>query len=386
MEGIATVHILRNCVHEPVVVGRGLPSVSFLRFTLSFPAYPLGSASAIARGFAPDAIEKVQGAFDELGPTARLCISYVANPCQLDLYESRRPSTLEGLSISDLIQAVREIRDLNFNVSLSHTLFLIRRVELNPWDERYLQRYIVEPITSHVRQELKLKLMKAQQEERLHVYKAFEPIPQLRRLASLAFESIVQFQLQKEVELTLVPMVRQPPTTKRRSAQWKSQSVQDLVPMSTEDSSSVGVIAANGLPIDLKPHNTIQFPSPRPSEVSSGVYYVPESPNQVGFDSFIVENGVLYIFQSTIAASHPIKEGLMDFFSHKSLHKILEDKEWYFIFVIPQGGELMCSESGDEKLKEIRKHVEFFTVEVDPAKTRVAHGSDSNVVSSCIIL
>jgi len=284
--------------------------------------------------------------------------------------------------MSNLIQAVRESCDLEFNVP--HTLFLIRRVKLNPWDERYLQRFIVEPITSHVRQELKLKLMKAKQEERLRVYEAFEPVPQSRPLAILAFESIVQPQLQKEVALTLVPMVRQPPTTKWRSAQRKSQFVQDLVPMSTEDLSSVGAIAANGFPIDFKPHNTIQFPSPTPSEVSSGIYYVPESPDQVGFDSFIVEKGVLYIFQFTVVASHPIKGGLMDFFS---FHKILEDKEWYFIFVIPPGGEVVCSESGDERLKEVWKDVKFFTAEVDPKKkTRVAHGSESNVVSSCIIL
>ena len=129
------------------------------------------------------------------------------------------------LSISDLIQAVRDSRDLKFDVS--HTFFLIRRVELDPWDEQYLQRYIVEPISSHVRQELKLKLMKAKQEERLHAYETFESVPQTRRLAGLAFESIVQLQLQKEVALTLVPMVRQLPTTERGSAQWESRFVQD---------------------------------------------------------------------------------------------------------------------------------------------------------------
>ena len=301
-----------------------------------------------------------------LGPTARLCISYLADQSKLEFYESCHLGALEVLSISDLIQAVRDSRDLKFDVS--HTFFLIRRVELDPWDEQYLQRYIVEPISSHVRQELKLKLMKAKQEERLHAYETFESVPQTRRLAGLAFESIVQLQLQKEVALTLVPMVRQLPTTERGSAQWESRFVQDSVPMSTEGSASVGAIAANGLPIDFKPHSTIQFPSPRPSEVSSGIYYVPESPSQVAFDSFIVENGVLHIFQFTIAESHSIKGGLMDFFSHKSLHKILQEKEWYIIFVIPRGGKLVCPESSDERLKEFWKKAKFFTAEVDPKK------------------
>ena len=63
-------------------------------------------------------------------------------------------------------------------------------MELNPGDEGYLQRYTVEPITSYVMQELKFKLMKAKQEERLRVYETFEPVPQSRRIAGLAFEAI----------------------------------------------------------------------------------------------------------------------------------------------------------------------------------------------------
>ena len=276
-------------------------------------------------------------------------------------------------------------------------------MELNPLDERYLQRFIVEPISSHVRQELKLKLMAAQQEERIRVYKLFETVPASRRLAGLVFEAIVQLQLQNQVALTLIPMIKEQ-TPRKKFRQWSSQSLDNLaststaptsiaptstVPTSTQDSSSVGAMAANILTIDFKPLSTIQFPKPRPrpEELSSGIYYVPESPNQVGFDSFIVKNKILYIFQFTIADSHPIKGGLVDFFLHTSLHKILEDKEWYFIFVIPQGGRVVCSESGDEKLKEFWKDVKFFTAEVDPEKkTRVAHGSESNVVSPCIIL
>ena len=171
---------------------------------------------------------------------------------------------------------------------------------------------------------------------------------------------IVQLQLQKEVVFTLVPMTRELQTQRRKFAQWKSQSL--------EDSSSVGAIAPNTLTINFKPRNTIQFLSPRPDEVSSGIYYVPESPSQIAFDSFIVENGVLHIFQFTIAESHSIEGGLMDFFSYKSLHKILQEKELYIIFVIPRGGKLVCPESSDERLKKFWKNAKFFITEVDPKK------------------
>jgi hypothetical protein len=40
MESIAEDHIVLTVDNEPMVMGRDLPSVSFLTFTLSFPAYP----------------------------------------------------------------------------------------------------------------------------------------------------------------------------------------------------------------------------------------------------------------------------------------------------------------------------------------------------------
>jgi hypothetical protein len=63
-------------------------------------------------------------------------------------------------------------------------------VELKPEDEGYLQSYTVEPITSHVMEKLKLKLMKLKQEERLRVYETFESVQESRRLAGLVFEAI----------------------------------------------------------------------------------------------------------------------------------------------------------------------------------------------------
>ena len=40
MESIDEDHTMDSCDHEPMVVGRNVPSVSFLTFISSFPAYP----------------------------------------------------------------------------------------------------------------------------------------------------------------------------------------------------------------------------------------------------------------------------------------------------------------------------------------------------------
>jgi hypothetical protein len=278
-----------------------------------------------------------------------------------------------------MVQGVDE--SCNLKSDVPHPIFLIRRVEkFKLGDPGYLQYFAVETITSHVLQKLRLKLMEATQEELLRVYELFEPVAASRLLAGVIFETIGQRQLQKEVALTLVPMKKDPPTPGRRLTQWISQFLRESRPeddlpieddLPTEDSDSVGATATDtSLPISFKPQGTIQYPKPRPSasEIGSGIYYVPESPNQAAFDSFIVEDGVLHIFQFTIEASHTISAGLMDFFSHKSFKAMLQGKEWYFIFVIPRGGNVTFSESSDEKMEWFWKNANFFTAEMDPKK------------------
>ena len=141
--------------------------------------------------FTPDDIKASQRAFDELGPTARLCINFVRNPRQLEYYESSRRTALSKLSMDGLVEALQEGPNLDMHVS--HTISLMRRVEeSDPEDERYLQRcrYTLEPITHHVMHELRPKLMKARQEERLHLYELFEAVPQSRPMAGMVFEAI----------------------------------------------------------------------------------------------------------------------------------------------------------------------------------------------------
>src|SRR5712691_867224 len=110
------------------------------------PRLPSGSASTMFRNFTPGDIEAAQRAFDELGPTARLCINFVENPHQLALYESSRRTALSKLSVSGLVEALQESSNLEMNVY--HTIFLMRRVgESDPEDVYYLQDYTIEPIT-----------------------------------------------------------------------------------------------------------------------------------------------------------------------------------------------------------------------------------------------
>ena len=149
---------------------------------------------------------------------------------------------------------------------------------------------------------------------------------------------MLQLQLQRVVALTLVPMVKHLPTSGAKP-HWRSQIVDELEPMSTEDSGSVGAMAANRpLSIRFKPNETIEYRPSALRSVQTGTLHLPGS-HQPAFNSFIVHHGVLYTFQITIEM-HRFYGGVTEFVFQESLQEKLQETEWYFIFVIPPGGRL----------------------------------------------
>ena len=165
---------------------------------------------------------------------------------------------------------------------------------------------------------------------------------------------MAQLQLQREVLLTLVPMAKQVASSRGATDRWRSQTINESAPISTGDS------------VKVKPDKTIEIPKSGLSLVESSTFYVPTASNQEGFDSFIVHNKVLYIFQFTIAASHDIKGGLMDFFSQEPFKEILRGIKWHFIFVMPPRVEVECRETSDERMKKVWKETRLFSARLDP--------------------
>jgi hypothetical protein len=122
---------------------------------------------------------------------------------------------------------------------------------------------------------------------------------------------------------------------------------------------SVGVI-----PINFRPSDIIQYEWPVPNVIDTSVYYIPESSNesnQVAFDSFIVDDRVLYIFQFTIAPSPGIKAGIMDFLSQRLLQTTFQGKELRFVFIIPPGYKVECPEASDDRLEEFWNKVKLYS-------------------------
>jgi hypothetical protein len=67
-------------------------------------------------------------------------------------------------------------------------------------------------------------------------------------------------------------------------------------------------ISERSLPaIPMFESRIIEYGDDGPLSIESDVFYLPQITNQVAFDAFILLNGILYLFQFTIAESHDIK-------------------------------------------------------------------------------
>jgi len=240
------------------------------------------------------------------------------------------------------------------------SIFLVRRENVDN-----LRKYIIEPITPSIRQLLRIQLMKEEWKLQLQAYQRLSMAVQTRQMAGQVFASMAQLQLQKDVALDLVPMKLQP-ASGRMNAKWTSQPNNRVVPSSTAPDSDAGDTADTPTSIKFTPKDKVVYDGPTQVNIHCNVFYVPKSWKQVAFDSFILADQVLYIFQFTSASSHEIEEGIMDFFSQPPLHETLEGVPWRLVFVIRPGATIECRELNVDKLKEFGKRVTLFTAEFDP--------------------
>jgi len=240
-----------------------------------------------------------------------------------------------------------------------HSIFIIRRV-----DDDTLMNFVVEPITHSIRQQLKKPFIQAVQKGQPLAYPYFESEKCISPFfAGLVFEAMAPLRFRGEIALSLVPMVKQPQTRKRKIALWVSQSGNRLKP--------------SPIPITLKPNTVVEYEWSTLSEFHTGIFYVPKPSDQVISDYFMLTDKVLYIFRSTTAHSSEIKGRLVDFISQPMLDSTLQRLEWHLVFVTPPGNTIACPESSADGLGRFWNKVKLFSVELNH-KTTIAHGSNRN--------
>ena len=239
---------------------------------------------------------EVRKIFDQLGPTPRI-IQLLSDPDRLDEYKRNVDATILGTTPEDLEQLVRNIRSLSLETAVSNKLGLLRRAERDDVHSRS----VIEPITDAIKSRLASRLRLVAKDKQIELYYLFSKFPQTRRMAGPLFESIELGVFQDGLTISIVPMVR---LTRKPDAKSCPRWYSSHVPLSNATLEARRQEALQQLQkIEIHPSETEEFDSDI-ATIREGVFYVPVSENEEPLDSFIVLDGILYIFQFTIAGNH----------------------------------------------------------------------------------
>ncbi|KAI9434189.1 hypothetical protein H4582DRAFT_1856074 [Lactarius indigo] len=295
---------------------------------------------------------RIDEMYNHYGPTPRICLAFVRNNDLFDAHQERYESALSHVSLKKLGDMASD--KMNFAIDdESHTLVLVRRLQRDRFTRRRL-----EPITHMVKLELRNQLQKETRAMRIILYKSLANVEGTKRIAGVVYESLAQELLEKKIALKLVPMVQRGSSGSgrgKRLPRWDSNHGDDANP------SLVRLI-------DITPAETFPYPvSGLDHPIKDKVYYAPEAQNQVAFDSFIMAEEKLYIFQFTIGSDHPIKKGIVPFFSKKVLGALPPRADWHFVFVVPPDiSKISCSQpQDDDDLKELLTEMNLFSAVLD---------------------
>lgn len=276
---------------------------------------------------------RVNEVFDLLGPTPRLCIDYLLNPDRLREYQDDLQKTILETTTSQLKSLFKDAAGLKMD-AISHKLCLLaRRTQEDVHSEA-----VVAPITHAVQSRLANQYRKVERAEKINLYTMFSRARDSRIVAGIFFEAIAQDRFQEgNMELELVPMVRLEASKRKRSndgkkapqPQWYSSHIL-LHDKSLEVSRKHAL--KQQLMVKINPSAIEEYSDDVLASIKPDVFYVPESTNRKALDSFTWIDGILYIFQFTIAPNHRINRGPVDF---AEKHGFPPMDDWRFVFVIP---------------------------------------------------
>jgi hypothetical protein len=227
--------------------------------------------------------------------------------------------------------------------ALSHKITLLSRKSLDDVHSRA----VVIPITPFIRSRLSNQFRNLAREEQLRLYEYFARVPEGRKTAGVFFEALAQRELQEGITLELVPMVKLDEARKGALPRWYSSHELLNHPKLETGRKEAWRHRFN---IEVNPVRTEEFPDDGPLSLAHDVIYVPEADNHVALDSFIWLDD-LFIFQFSIAQTHGIKPGLLDFFDRYA--GIPPPSSWKFIFVVEPKQILICPQPRNLVLCEL---------------------------------
>ncbi|KAH9009986.1 hypothetical protein EDB83DRAFT_2234549 [Lactarius deliciosus] len=301
---------------------------------------------------------RIDEMYYQYGPTPRICFDFLCNESLLFAHEALYESTLGKLSL----QKFGYMASDNVNSGMadeSHTLVLVTRLPVDGDGDGKFSLSRLEPITRMIKLKLRNQLRKETRAARIDMYKDLANIEGTKRIAGVLYESLVQDMLEEKIALKLVPMVKRELSKSGRRLKfprWLSDH---------GDGANTSLVR----PIDITPAKTFVYTaSGLDHPIEDMVYYALEAQNQVAFDSFIMAEGKLYIFQFTIGSDRSMKEGIVRFFS-KKVPGVPPRADWHFVFVAPSRAsvsEVCCSpQPQDDDFKELLNEINLFSAVLD---------------------
>jgi len=300
-------------------------------------------------------------AYERFGPTPRICLDFVRNDkVGLSTLGRLVKTKLREITPAKLREIVSDVVSSGSveTTEVSHVLFLVERLSENEpreenEDSNRFSKYgdtVIKPITLAIKEKLLERFALLNLEEQFYWYSHFAQYNNASFLTGIFFELIIHRRFREVITLDLFPMTVKRGGTKKRSPQWKSTH-------------SHGTAQPT---IEIHPVDVNVYSKPGPKTIEQDVYYVPESKTQVAFDSFIMTNKALYLFQVTLASIHEIKPGILPFFKPFLNKSLRPNIPWVFVFVLPHDSEISCPQPKDCGLKEkLQNGIGLFSIVID---------------------
>jgi len=242
--------------------------------------------------------------------------------------------------------------------AVSHKFALLSRESLHAVSSKF----IISPLTDAIKSRLSLQFRHMTREEQIKYYVLLSGNSRSMTLAGTMFETMGQDIIQKGTTLDIIPMVKLDKPRKR----WHSshQPLSKSIEIYRQDALS------HRFSKKIVPSRTEEFYDNDELLIIDGVFYRPIKTNQKILDSFIMLGNELFVFQFTIAQTHDIKLGLIDFFKRCSSVPALEN--WKFVFIIdkqtvkcPQPQELAGLDLYSAVM-DVKKHSPILNMQTQP--------------------
>ena len=250
--------------------------------------------------------------FNSFGPIPRVCLEMASKHSEIELYDNQLQNDVDRLSLDKLKEMVYLLQSFNMEETL-HKLCLIMHATtaIKP-------RFCVAPITRYVRCRLSISMRNLNRHELVKAFKRLHNLSSGQAMSGVIFENICHQDFANQIHIKLFPMVQLPSEseTLKNKSYWFSSH--ELPSDDTHDSgknkfhmseklSQKAQDARNHciiLKIDKSAASNVNHYGNEKLAFKLGIYYVPDKPNEVTFDSFLLLRGVLYIFQFTVSEEH----------------------------------------------------------------------------------